>query len=255
MATVPPTLLVDRPSAVVPLAGTGVRRPGPGDRAPLVLVHDLTGEPAPLEAVARALPDDLPVLGLRSPLVGPRPERFTRVDALALRYLADLERAGTRGPLLVAGVGGCALLAVAMAARARRDGSEVGLCAAVDGGPGHLGPGHLGSWTARSEYRRRLVDAVPVAGSAVRRRHGRLLRSSGAPLFYDGVVELLWAVGTASLGPTQGWGPHCAEVRVTRLHAGHDQLLVGPGAVEVAGVLSRLVGAAGPGSPGAVTAA
>src|SRR5690606_27272624 len=157
MATVPPTLLVDRPSAVVPLAGTGVRRPGPGDRAPLVLVHDLTGEPAPLEAVARALPDDLPVLGLRSPLVGPRPERFTRVDALALRYLADLERAGTRGPLLVAGVGGCALLAVAMAARARRDGSEVGLCAAVDGGPGHLGPGHLGSWTARSEYRRRLV--------------------------------------------------------------------------------------------------
>lgn len=248
MAPVPLTLLVDRPSAVVPLAGTGARRPRPGDRAPLVLVHDLTGEPASLEAVARALPDDLPVLGLRSPLVGPRPERFTRADALALRYLADLERADTRGPLLVAGVGRCAVLAVAMAARARRDGAEVGLCAAVDGGPGHLGSGVTGT-----RHRRRLAEWLAGGGSGARRRHLRLLGSAAPD--YDGVLDLLWADGTASLGPTQGWGPHCAEVRVTRLRTDHRHLLVGPGASEVAGVLAGLVGPAGSGSPGAATPA
>lgn len=252
MATVPPTPLVDRPSAVVPLAGTGARRPAPEDRAPLVLVHDLSGEVTRLEALARALPDDLPVLGLRSPLVGPRPEPFTTAVALALRYLADLERTNARGPLLVAGVGRTAALAVVMAALARRDGAGVGLCAVVDGGPGHLGPG-----PARSPHHRRLAEAARSAEYAVRRRHARLLRSAGAPPFYDGVVELLWAAGTASLGPTQGWGPHCAEVRVTRLRADLRHLLVEPGATEVAGVLTGLVGAAGSGSgsPGATAPA
>ncbi|HMQ25610.1 MAG TPA: hypothetical protein PKA98_06455 [Acidimicrobiales bacterium] len=246
----PPTPLVARPSVVVPLAGTGARRPSARERTPLVLVHDLSGEVAPLEAVARALPSDLPVLGLRSPLVGPRPERFTRVDALALRYLADLERADIRDPLLVVGVGRCALLAVAMAALARREGIAVGRCVAVDGGPGHLGP------RAASPGRpRHLAGAGGLTGPGGRRRHARLLRSAGAPPGYDGVVDLLWAAGTASLGPTQGWGPHCAEVRVTRLRADHRHLLVGAGASEVAGVLAGLVAAAGPGSPGAATPA
>ncbi len=91
----------------------------------------------------------------------------------------------------------------------------------------------------------------PVRGLLyrARARHLRLLRGRGEPPVYDGVIDLLWASGTASCGPTQGWGPRCAEVRVTRLAADHDHLLVVPGVDEVATVLAGLVELAGAGSP------
>lgn len=244
MAPVPPQL-VDRPLAVVPLGTAGSPDATPSEHSPLVLVHDLDGEVESFEPLARALPADLPVVGLRSPLAGPRPERFTSVNTLALRYLADLERAGVTGPLLIAGFADCGVIAVAVARLARRSGVPVGLCAVVDGGPGHLGPGapaHEPIAGRRSLRPRSLADRA-------RARHLRLLRGRGEPPVYDGVIDLLWASGTASCGPTQGWGPRCAEVRVTRLAADHDHLLVVPGVDEVATVLAGLVEPAGAGSP------
>ena len=192
------------------------------------------GQVAPLVPLARALGERRPVLALASPLAGVRPERFTSVGRLALRHVADLRRHPHVGPYRLVGLGTGSVVALATARLLRREGLEVAVVVAVDGGPGHLGPDHQRPPRPRPWSPGR-------AAAAAERRQWDLTMGRWSPRGYDGPLHLLWAEGTASMGPTQGWGPWAASVDVVRLPVAHRDLLTDAGTGPLATALEPLL--------------
>lgn len=230
-----------------------VQTGGPGEHgrpdAAVHLVPGGGGQVAPLVPLARALGADRTVLALASPLAGPRPERLTSAGRVALRHVADLRRDPRPGPYRLVGIGTGAVVAFETARLLVREGLEVAALVAVDGGPGHLGPD-------RARPPRPWPWSPGRAAAMARRRQWDVTVGRWAPQPYDGALHLLWAEGTPSLGPTQGWGPWVATVDVVRLTVAHDELLTAGGVGPVAAALRPLLDAtaavgapSGPGSP------
>ncbi len=128
-------------SAVEPACGSCLVTLQAGDPSlpPLFLVHPAGGHVYLFRSLARALPPERPVIGIRAwgLEVGEEPPRT--IGEMAARYLAELRRRQPSGPYLLGGASMGGMVAFEMARRLRATAEEVVLLAMLDTfGPGEL---------------------------------------------------------------------------------------------------------------------
>jgi len=122
-----------RTSTVVPVQEGDPARPR------LFFVHDLYGTAWVLRPLAAELGTDQPVSGFESPLLRGPLSPFRDLEAMAMRYVADLRLEQAAGPYHLAGYSFGGVLAFEMARQLVEEGDEVAFLGIIDVGPGYRG--------------------------------------------------------------------------------------------------------------------
>lgn len=251
----------DENSLLVPLRASGTR-------PPLFCVHGIGGEVLCFRELADHLSDDQPVLGVRA---DEHPDRFdTRFDirAIALHYLATIERTEPEGPYFLAGYSLGGTIAFEMARELKARGKKVALLALLDTyGPGyptllplknrmaiHLRNLLKADHSARLDYLRERINVnADRMGKAFRSLAYKLsLRLTGrppqpmrenvqaahqqavrdyAPEPYDGEVILFRASAQGETwreDPELGWSGLASTLAVREVPGNHTTLIAEP---------------------------
>ncbi|HEX5758509.1 MAG TPA: acyltransferase domain-containing protein, partial [Thermoanaerobaculia bacterium] len=133
-ALLAPRLAPDGEGAAAPRAAPSclVRLQAGSGGAPLFLVHQVGGHVYTFRALARELPCEQPVYGLRSRGLEPGEEPLASIEAMAAHYLALVRGAQPRGPYLLGGASMGGMVAFEMARQLGAAGEEVALLALMD---------------------------------------------------------------------------------------------------------------------------
>jgi amino acid adenylation domain-containing protein len=107
-----------------------------GTRPPIFFLHGTGGEVLSYKPLARLLGADQPVYGLQADTDEHSPQSILRVEARAGRYIEQIRRVVTSGPILLGGFCSGATLAFEMARQLCAAGQEVALLAVIDHGLG-----------------------------------------------------------------------------------------------------------------------
>lgn len=107
--------------------------PGPGgDRAPIFIVAGMFGNVLNLRHLALLLGRDRPVFGLQARGLIGEDEPHRSIPEAAADYIAEMRRAGAKGPWLLGGFSGGGITAWEMARQLTEAGDEVALLAMLD---------------------------------------------------------------------------------------------------------------------------
>jgi amino acid adenylation domain-containing protein len=107
-----------------------------GLRPPFFCVHGLGGAVLRFRALAQHMGPDQPLYALQAlGLDGDQP-CLTRVEEMAIRYIAEIRRVQSSGPYYLGGYSFGGLVALEMARQLSQDGEDIGLLAMLDSFPG-----------------------------------------------------------------------------------------------------------------------
>lgn len=132
-----------------------------GSKPPLYLISGLGGNVVRFHALARHLGADQPVYALQPPGLGGERPFITTLEEMAAHYIAELRKAGLRGPYHLAGYSFGGLVTHEMACQLLAQGDEPGLVALLD----------TPAWTYSMKQRSSLSSCERLA-RLVNRIHG-----------------------------------------------------------------------------------
>ncbi|MHC5022035.1 MAG: AMP-binding protein, partial [Planctomycetota bacterium] len=138
------------PGCVVPIQPAGAR-------PPFFCVHYGNGPVLNFRGLARHLGADQPFYGLQyvEPVGDQGP--FTRIEAMAAHYLAEVRKVQPEGPYYLGGYSFGGRVAYVMAQQLRAAGEEVALLALLDTYSA-VGRCHIGPWRRLARHRERLAE-------------------------------------------------------------------------------------------------
>lgn len=131
-------------------------------RRNLFLVHDGDGEILLYLNLARAMPADIRVIGLRPSRLSGAPLAHTKIEEMAAFYLAKLRELQPHGPYLLGGMCAGGVIAYEMASQAERQGEKVELVAILDAARPHA---QKRSGRIMKQRLGRLHDVFEITGS------------------------------------------------------------------------------------------
>lgn len=253
----------------------------PGDRArhaPLYIVHGAGGNVLGFTETARALPDDLPFIGIQARGVDGLLAPHDSIEAMGAEY-AEAIAADTDGPIRIAGYSGGGLAALAAAQQLRAAGRDVEALILIDTYPPTAQPRQL-TWRDRQNRLRTYgLRGVVRSIQRNRERQGRLERHAEAahtyqvgvdrlphelregrlvaafnqaedqyvPPHYDGTIEYLevdevWPVYD-HVEAVAYWTDRCDDIVVHTVPGDHFTVVDPPNATELAAALVAASGA------------
>ena len=225
-----------------------------GSLPPLFLVHDLNGEVLRYAELVHRLGPDQPVWGLRCVT---EPDR---IELMATRYLTELRRTQPTGPYRLGGWCFGAVVAFEMAHQLRANGEQVALLALIGISPWDfprlVAPSarrrhqthHGHRFRSRIARRIRRVRSVAPSTQTVLAK-AREAFTQYVPAPYPGRALLVLSsdeTATYSTDPESDWHGLCSDGSdVLVVPGGHDAVLAGPNARQVAEQLRRMLHRAG----------
>jgi len=103
-----------------------------GDKPPFFCIHGLGGHVLGMAALARHLGEDQPFYGLESAGRDGEQPPLTQIEAMAARYISEIQTVQPEGPYLLGGYSMGGVIAFEMAQQLQAEGREVALLAIFD---------------------------------------------------------------------------------------------------------------------------
>ena len=128
-----------------------------GNKPPFFCIHALGGHVLGMVALARHLGEDQPFYGLESAGRDGEQPPLTEIEAMAARYIKEIQTVQPEGPYLLGGCSMGGVIAFEMAQQLQAEGREVALLAIFDSSC----PGVTSSWRRRKDFVLRQILSVP----------------------------------------------------------------------------------------------
>ena len=143
-----------------------------GDNPPFFCIHGLGGHALGFAALSRHLGEDQPFYGLESAGRDGEQQPLTEIEAMAARYIREIQTVQPEGPYLLGGFSMGGVIAFEMAQQLQTEGQEVGFLALFD--PDCRGL--TGVWRRRRDFVIREIRNSPKLLQLNPTTHRRIIR-------------------------------------------------------------------------------